>query len=204
MRYRQFFAILLGCAVWAGSSVPGFAAPTGFATHSSAGVSIDLPQGWHLLDRQTVRQIQEHAPSTAGGKAEILLIAEAPGRDFLKLTVTKVPGAMAQFTNRRFGNMSSAEVDKLCAAYKQNVEAGGQKMTPGCKRVKNAGGYALATGVDMPATGQRPPLSNVAWMFPRGSEATVVTFLCLPNERAAHMPLMQKILQTVKPGPDGK
>lgn len=204
MQFRRLIAILLGCAVWAGASAPCFAAQAGFVTHSSAGVSLDLPRGWTLLDRKTVRKIQEHAPSMAGGKAEILLIAEAPGRDFLKLTVTKAPGAMAQLTNRRFGSMDSTEVDKLCAAYKQNVAAGGQKVTPGCKRVKNGGGYALATGFDMPASGQRPPLSNVTWMFPRGSETTVVTFLCLQNERAAHMPLMQKILQTVRPGPDGK
>lgn len=197
-------ASLLACVMWLGAAAPSFAAAAGFVAHSAAGVSVDLPTDWNLLDRKTIKEIQERAPSMAGGKAKILLIAEAPGQDFLKLTVTEVPGAMAGLTNKNFGKMSGADVEKLCVEYKQNVAKGGQGVTPGCERVKNARGYALSTGFDMPAAAQRPALSNVTWMFPRGSKTTVVTFLCQQNERAKYLPLMQKILQTVKPGPDGK
>ena len=199
---RYIVAVFLACTVFMGATAAGHAAAS--VTRSAGGVSIELPKDWNVIDKKTVAQLQAKAPSTPGGQTKILIVAEAPEPDFLKLTVTEVPGAMATLTHKNFGAMSSAEVGKLCTEYKQNVAKASQGLTPSCERVKNGKAAALATGFDMPASGQRPALSNVTWMFPRGTKTTVVTFLCLENEKQKFLPTIEKILQTVKPGPDGK
>lgn len=192
MRYVSIFALCLFAL-----AVPRHSLAAELKTYGEGGVSISIPNTWKVFDQNMRDQVMRNS---GGGK--VLLLAEAPAPEFLKITVAEAPAGMNGLTSAILGEGTDEDIRKMCKGYIDMVNKAGQGKDPACGRAKIGKLYAVATSQRAEAEGPRPALGNSTWIFPRGGKSTVVTFLYKPGEKTKHQKLMQRILSTLVPGPD--
>lgn len=192
MRYVSVFVLCLFAL-----AVPLNGLAADLKAYGEDGVSISIPKTWKVFDQSVREQVMQNS---GGGK--VLLLAEAPAPEFLKITVAEAPASMNGLTGAILGEGTDEDIRKMCKGYIDMVNKSGQGKEPTCGRAKIGKLYAVATSQRSEAEGPRPALGNSTWIFPRGGKSTVVSFLYKPGEKAKQQKLMQRILSTLVPGPD--
>lgn len=193
MRYG--FGVLIVCLCVL--SMPPLGAAADMKSYGEGGIKISIPKSWKVFGKDVRKQVMEHS----GGGGKVLLLAEAPAPEFLKITMAEAPASMGGLTGDILAQAKDSDIATMCKGYIEMVNKSGQGKDPTCGRAKIGDRYAVATSLRSEAEGPRPALGNSTWIFPRGNKSTVVTFLYKPGEKAKHQKLMRQILGTLTPGP---
>ena len=134
-----------------------------FIPQKAGNVTISLPSGWEVLPKGVLKQFsQENGP-------EILLLAQRPADDFLKLSIIRTPDPGTQ---EAFLKQDAAQTEKRCKKLIGELESqlGTGKAEATCGKVENNGVAALATQMTIPAQDNRPELINMTWTYPNGDK----------------------------------
>ena len=137
-----------------------------FIPQKAGNVTISLPSGWEVLPKGVLKQFsQENGP-------EILLLAQGPADDFLKLSIIRNPDPGTQ---EAFLKQDAAQTEKNCKKLIGELESqlGTGKAEATCGKVENNGVAALATQLAIPAQDNRPELINMTWVYPNGDKGVI-------------------------------
>ena len=148
-----------------------------FIPQKAGNVTISLPSGWEVLPKGVLKQFsQENGP-------EILLLAQGPADDFLKLSIIRNPDPGTQ---EAFLKQDAAQTEKRC------------KAEATCGKVENNGVAALATQMTIPAQDNRPELINMTWTYPNGDKGVIANAMFLKKDAGKYEADVKKALQSVK------
>ena len=145
-----------------------------FIPQKAGNVTISLPSGWEVLPKGVLKQFsQENGP-------EILLLAQGPADDFLKLSIIRNPDPGTQ---EAFLKQDAAQTEKRCKKLIGELESqlGTGKAEATCGKVENNGVAALATQMTIPAQDNRPELINMTWTYPNGDKGVIANAMFLKS-----------------------
>lgn len=152
--------------------------------------SASLPAG-EVLPKGVLKQFsQENGP-------EILLLAQGPADDFLKLSIIRNPDPGTQ---EAFLKQDAAQTEKHCKKLIGELESqlGTGKAEATCGKVENNGVAALATQMTIPAQDNRPELINMTWTYPNGDKGVIANAMFLKKDAGKYEADVKKALQSVK------
>ena len=162
-----------------------------FIPQKAGNVTISLPSGWEVLPKGVLKQFsQENGP-------EILLLAQGPADDFLKLSIIRNPDPGTQ---EAFLKQDAAQTEKHCKKLIGELESqlGTGKAEATCGKVENNGVAALATQMTIPAQDNRPELINMTWTYPNGDMGVIANAMFLKKDAGKYEADVKKALQSVK------
>ena len=162
-----------------------------FIPQKAGNVTISLPSGWEVLPKGVLKQFsQENGP-------EILLLAQGPADDFLKLSIIRNPDPGTQ---EAFLKQDAAQTEKRCKKLIGELESqlGTGKAEATCGKVENNGVAALATQMTIPAQDNRPELINMTWTYPNGDKGVIANAMFLKKDAGKYEADVKKALQTSK------
>ena len=149
-----------------------------FIPQKAGNVTISLPSGWEVLPKGVLKQFsQENGP-------EILLLAQGPADDFLKLSIIRNPDPGTQEAFLKQDELES--------------QLGTGKAEATCGKVENNGVAALATQMTIPAQDNRPELINMTWTYPNGDKGVIANAMFLKKDAGKYEADVKKALQSVK------
>ena len=150
-----------------------------FIPQKAGNVTISLPSGWEVLPKGVLKQFsQENGP-------EILLLAQGPADDFLKLSIIRNPDPGTQ-----------KNCKKLIGELESQLGTGKAEAT--CGKVENNGVAALATQLAIPAQDNRPELINMTWVYPNGDKGVIANAMFLKKDAGKYEADVKKALQSIK------
>ena len=151
-----------------------------FISQKAGNVTISLPSGWEVLPKGVLKQFsQENGP-------EILLLAQGPADDFLKLSIIRNPDPGTQ------------EAFLKQDAVQTESQLGTGKAEATCGKVENNGVAALATQLAIPAQDNRPELINMTWVYPNGDKGVIANAMFLKKDAGKYEADVKKALQSIK------
>lgn len=162
-----------------------------FLSHKAGNVTISLPSGWEVLPKGILKQLsQENGP-------EILLLAQGPTDDFLKLSIIRNPDPLTQ---EAFLKQDAAQTEKRCEELIGKLESqlGTGKAEATCGKAENGGVAALAAQMTIPAQDDRPELINMTWAYPNGDKGVIANAMFLKKDAGKYEADIKKALQSVK------
>lgn len=162
-----------------------------FISQKAGNVTISLPSGWEVLPKGVLKQFsQENGP-------EILLLAQGPADDFLKLSIIRNPDPGTQ---EAFLKQDAAQTEKNCKKLIGELESqlGTGKAEATCGKVENNGVAALATQLAIPAQDNRPELINMTWVYPNGDKGVIANAIFLKKDAGKYEADVKKALQSIK------
>ena len=162
-----------------------------FISQKAGNVTISLPSGWEVLPKGVLKQFsQENGP-------EILLLAQGPADDFLKLSIIRNPDPGTQ---EAFLKQDAAQTEKNCKKLIGELESqlGTGKAEATCGKVENNGVAALATQLAIPAQDNRPELINMTWVYPNGDKGVIANAMFLKKDAGKYEADVKKALQSIK------
>lgn len=162
-----------------------------FLSHKAGNVTISLPSGWEVLPKGILKQLsQENGP-------EILLLAQGPTDDFLKLSIIRNPDPLTQ---EAFLKQDAAQTEKRCEELIGKLESqlGTGKAEATCGKAENGGVAALAAQMTIPAQDDRPELINMTWAYPNGDKGVIANAMFLKKDAGKYEADVKKALQSVK------
>lgn len=158
-----------------------------FIPQKAGNVTISLPSGWEVLPKGVLKQFsQENGP-------EILLLAQGPADDFLKLSIIRNPDPGTQ---EAFLKQDAAQTEKRCKKLIGELESqlGTGKAEATCGKVENNGVAALATQMTIPAQDNRPELINMTWTYPNGDKGVIANAMFLKKDAGKYEADVKKAL----------
>ena len=159
-----------------------------FIPQKAGNVTISLPSGWEVLPKGVLKQFsQENGP-------EILLLAQGPADDFLKLSIIRNPDPGTQ---EAFLKQDAAQTEKNCKKLIGELESqlGTGKAEATCGKVENNGVAALATQLAIPAQDNRPELINMTWVYPNGDKGVIANAMFLKKDAGKYEADVKKALR---------
>ena len=135
--------------------------------------------------------------SQKAGNVTILLLAQGPADDFLKLSIIRNPDPGTQ---EAFLKQDAAQTEKNCKKLIGELESqlGTGKAEATCGKVENNGVAALATQLAIPAQDNRPELINMTWVYPNGDKGVIANAMFLKKDAGKYEADVKKALQSIK------
>lgn len=162
-----------------------------FIPQKAGNVTISLPSGWEVLPKGVLKQFsQENGP-------EILLLAQGPADDFLKLSIIRNPDPGTQ---EAFLKQDAAQTEKHCKKLIGELESqlGTGKAEATMRQGREQRRRRPRYPNDHPAQDNRPELINMTWTYPNGDKGVIANAMFLKKDAGKYEADVKKALQSVK------